>query len=128
VTVKFEHPYSSPTTDVTLRNPNLGDARQLSVYIRLKKSMSGVVVTYKSTPTTQKLLLTFRHLTKVKIDSLRTFISTSMGSEIKYTDHTSIVWRGYILSDPIEFVTQGRKGGSCIEISTVTFEFQGTKV
>lgn len=133
MSVSFQYPYTSPTLTLTMRNPDLGDSRQDDLYLSYGRSMNAVMYTYKYTPPAIKLLLIFRHLTKIKVDELISFLHQTSGKEIKYTDHNSIVWRGSISTDPNDIATYGTiptAGGSsdaCVEVSEITLEFEGVE-
>ena len=70
-------------------------------------------------------------------DSLcTTFLKAVVGADVDaildyqtYADPVKTVdtWRGKFISDPFEFETTGRHGTPCIEISTITLQFRGTK-
>jgi len=134
MSVKFEYPYASPTVELNLRNPDLGDSMQHDIKLQYGRVMNGNLFTYKYTPATKRLLMTFRHLTKAKVDELIDFLHQTSGREIKYTDYNNVVWRGAITTDPNEITTlgpvQGSDGSSaaCIEVSEITIEFDGEEV
>ena len=128
--IKFEYPYASPTVELNLRNPNLGDGQQQDIQLNYGRAMDGGVYTYKYSPALTKLLLTFEHLTKAKVDELIDFLHQTSGREIKYTDYNNVEWRCAISTDPNEINTTGSiptSGGSsdaCVEVSTVTLELE----
>jgi len=125
--IEFAHPYATPTLTVSLRNPELGDSLLIENRVQVRQDMSGDLHSFRRTPVSRRLLLTFIELSKPKVQELIDFITTSAGDEIKYTDYDSVVWRGYIMN-PAEFTTIGRKNGTCIEVSTITIEFRGSQV
>ena len=90
MSVKFEYPYASPTVELNLRNPDLGDSMQHDIQLQYGRAMNGGLYTYKYTPATRQLLMTFRHLTKAKVDELIDFLHQTSGRELKYTDYNSV--------------------------------------
>lgn len=126
--ISFQHPYASPTLTINIRNPNLGDSLLVENRTQVRRAMNGDLRSFTRTPVTRRILLTFEELSKAKVQELIDFLTTAAGDEIKYTDYDSVVWRGWIITDPAEFSTQGSKGGTCVEVSTITLEFKGSKV
>lgn len=126
--ISFQHPYASPTLTINIRNPNLGDSLLVENRTQVRRAMNGDLRSFTRTPVTRRILLTFEELNKAKVQELIDFLTTAAGDEIKYTDYDSVVWRGWIITDPAEFSTQGSKGGTCVEVSTITLEFKGSKV
>jgi hypothetical protein len=99
----LEYPYSgAPSSTVTLTSPVMGDSRQRMIHTRYKRSMSGKLYSYKSTPATTKALWRCLALTDAQIVSLRAFLKASSGEDIKITDHLSRVWQAKILNAPLE--------------------------
>ena len=126
--ISFQHPYAAPTLTVNIRNPDLGDSLLVENRTQVRRAMNGDLRSFTRTPVTRRLLLTFRELNKAKVQEIINFLTTAAGDEIKYTDYDAVAWRGWILTDPAEFTTQGSKGGTCVEVSTITLEFKGSKV
>ena len=126
--IEFAHPYVTPTLTVDIRNPELNDSLLVENRVQVRRAMNGDLRSFIRTPPTRRLLLTFVELSKPKVDELIAFLTTSAGTEIKYTDYDAVVWRGWIITDPAEFSTQGQKGNTCIEVSSLTIEFNGSKV
>jgi len=126
--ISFQHPYAAPTLTINIRNPNLGDSLLVENRTQVRRAMNGDLRSFTRTPVTRRILLTFSELNKAKVQELVDFLTTAAGGEIKYTDYDSVVWRGWIMTDPAEFLTQGSKGGTCVEVSTITLEFKGSKV
>ena len=119
---------------LSLRNPNLGDARKHNIQIRHGITMSGTVYTYKKTPSYSVLLLTFTGITKSKAEEAMDFFKEQSGNEITYIDQDSVSWEGRIITDPIEFKTlksipnSGSTGDECVETYEFTIEFSCVKV
>jgi len=126
--VIFKHPYAVPTTTLNVRNPQLGNSEQYNIKTQFHLAMDATVYSTIDTPVSKTLLLTFTHLTKAVVDSFIAFFKVSAGEIISYTDHDTNIWRGVIVNNPFEAATDGRKGGVCIEVSTVTIQFRGAIV
>lgn len=126
--ITFAHPYAAPTLNIQLRNPELADSELINIRTQVRQAMSGDIHSFRRTPATRNLLLSFTELSKPKVQELIDFLTTSAGDEIQYTDYSAVVWRGYILTNPAEFATIGHKDSTCIEVSTITLEFKGSKV
>lgn len=78
------------TLSVVLRNPELGDSRQLNLKTMLKQNMAGAIYTHKKTGTNSKYLLTFRTLTLAQKDALISFYGLHVGHSIKYVDYANV--------------------------------------
>jgi len=126
--VTFQHPYAAPTETLNLRNPNLGNSEQTEIRTQFRRAMDGDIHSYRRTAATKKLLLIFAEISKPNLQEVFDFIALSAGDEIKYTDHDAVVWRGYIVNEPVQSQTTSKKGGSCIEVNTFTIEFIGSVV
>jgi hypothetical protein len=104
--VTFAYPYSAPhTRTLTLRNPELGDARQLNIKTQAKQTMWGLFYTYKKTPATSKFVLTFTTLDLTEMLNLRSFHTWTIGQEIEYTDHNAVNWKVRMVSEPLVITT-----------------------
>lgn len=126
MSVTFQYPYTAPTLTLTLRNPELGDSEAVDIKTKYNISMNGDIHTIRHTPKNRRLNLTFHDIVKANVESFITFISTSAGSEVRYTDHMANVWRGYILTNPLDYTTERKiVRGTCIETYIVNIEFQG---
>lgn len=106
MSVILAHPFSSPTTTVTLRNPNLGDSDTMNLRTRFGTAMDGSLYGYRHRPINIRLLLTFEALKDADITSLITFIQTSAGQKIKLTNHDGKVYRGFLLNEPFELESE----------------------
>jgi len=126
--ITFAHPYAAPTLSVILRDPEYGDSTLVNVRTQVRQSMSGEIHSFRRTSATRDLLLTFSEISKPKVQELIDFLTTAAGDEIKYTDYEAVVWRGWLITNPAEFITNSKKDGTCIEVSTITLEFRGSKV
>lgn len=126
--ISFAHPQATPTLTINLRNPDLNDSLLIENRVQVRQAMNGDLRSFIRTPATSRLLLTFVELSKPKVEELIAFFITSAGAEIRYTDYDAVVWRGWLITDPAEFTTQGRKADTCVEVSTITLEFKGSKV
>jgi len=126
LSVEFGHPYATPTLTLELRNPELGDSEAIDVKTQFKIAMNGDIHSHRRTPENHRLLLSFTAITKALYEDMITFIETSVGDEVRYTDYNSDVWRGYILTNPLEGSTVRKiVDGTCIETYTFTIEYQG---
>jgi len=126
--ITFSHPYIAPTLSINIRNPELANSELVGIRTQVRQSMSGALHSFRRTPATRNLLLSFTELSKTKVQELIDFLTTSAGDELRYIDYNAVVWRGYILTNPAEFTTDGKKGSTCIEVSSITLEFKGSKV
>ena len=126
-----------PATNITLRSPDLGDSDSHNIKTRFRRSMSGVIHGYRYTPADSVLLFRWRHLNVTDRADLIAFLKATIAQEVDVTLSyqanaepiaATSVWRGKFISDPFEFETTGRHGGTCIEISTITLQFRGVRI
>jgi hypothetical protein len=104
--ITLAYPYTPPyTQQVDLRNPDLGDPRQLNLKTSLKQNMWGEYHTYKKTPTTSKLVLVFRALTRTEIAALKSFYTKWIGQTIKYIDPLTTTWQVRFVNDSLVITT-----------------------
>jgi len=122
MSVSFQYPYTTPTTTVTLRNPELGNNEQVDVKTMFKIAMDGSVHSHKRTPMNQRLLLSFKNLSKTDVENFLTFLGTSSGSIVGYNDHEAVLWKGIIFTNPIEATTTG--SDECSDTYDLSLEFQ----
>jgi hypothetical protein len=125
MTVSFGFPYAAPTTTIDLRNPDLGNIEALNVKTQFSQSMNGVLYSTRYTPAGRTLSLTFSSLTRAKMDEFQDFIVAATCQDVRYEDHDGNVWQGQIITNPNESVTTGPKDGTCIEVGTVSIQFEG---
>jgi len=98
----FAYPVGTPTTELELPGPALGDATIHQHKVKLHLSMAGTIVTTKRLPTAaDRLLLTFENLTITEYTSLATFISTANGRLFRYIGPQG-TWSCSALNNPIE--------------------------
>ena len=129
MSITFQHPYATPTLTLTLRNPELGDSLGLDIKTQFQIAMNGDIYSHRRTPANKALMLSFKNVTKAIVAELFTFIIASAGDEVKYTDYAAVVWRGYIVSNPIETAVETKViDGACVEFKTFLLQFKGSKV
>ena len=103
--ITLEYPYGSPTVSVTLPNPELQDSHTRELPIKIYRTVSGKVYTYKAGPRNDLLLMRFNKLKATERDALQAWIQYSYDYEIKLTDWLTRIWRGHVITNPIEFTS-----------------------
>lgn len=105
---------------ITLKNPTLGDSRQLNLKTSFKQSMSGAIHSNKQTVTSSKLLLTFSTLDGIECAALKSFYRNAIGQTVLYTDQDAVEWTGIIGSDSLQITTakDGCSYSAVIELIT----------
>jgi len=133
--MKFEYPYASPTQEVILRDPALGDSLQHNTQVRFAKSMDDTLYTYKYSPATRKWLWNFQAIRKSLKDEFLDFVKQSAGREIKVTMYDSTILRGRLSNiNPMEStsrrqISEGTASSDpCLEEYDITVEFEGEVV
>jgi len=129
LSITFQHPYTTPTLTLTLRNPELGDSEGLDIKTQFQITMDGSVYSHRRTPENKTLVLAFKNITKAIAAELFDFVLASAGEEVKYTDYHAVIWRGYIVSDPVETATETKIiNGTCVEVKTFVLQFKGAVI
>lgn len=120
--ITLYYPYDPPyTRTATLRNPILGDSRQLNLKTQIQQNMEGFIYTHVKTLTNNKLVLTFECLTRLKSITLRSFWESVLGYEFKYVDPVGVSWKVRMGNETM-VITTNRDGCSydaTIELLTV---------
>ena len=136
MSIKFEL-VSLPTTNITLRSPDLGDSESHDIKTRYRRAMEGTIYGYKFTPADNILLMRWQELNVTDRTDLRAFLMAVIAQEVDIellylalADPVADIqtWRGKFISNPFEFETRARKEGPCIEVSTITLQFRGNLV
>jgi len=94
--------FSCGGTDITLRNPQLGDTNTMVTGVSTRTTMDGSVYTWKRSVNPKRLLLNFIELTCGEIENFKTFVKTYAGEEITLTVLGN-TYTGYIINTPVEF-------------------------
>jgi len=127
----LQAPYDTPTYSIILKNPELGDNLILDTRSSFYKAMDGTTYGYKKTASLKKHRLQFIDLTRRGALELLAFCANAAGSFVKYTDSVGQVWRGLIITDPVEIITTGSGRGTVLErleANEVTLEFEGVLI
>jgi len=129
--ILLQAPYDTLTYSIWLKNPLLGDNLILNTQSIFYKAQDGSTIGYKKTPPLKKHRLQFDDLTRTNALELLAFCADAAGSLVKYTDVTSQVWRGIIITNPVEILTTGPGRGINSrrkEANTVILEFEGVLI
>ena len=124
----LQYPYTSPTSTVTLENPQRANIRAPSDHLRVYRSRGGVPYSYVNRGAFYRLEYTVPVDTRALHDSIITLLRTAAQEEIKVTDHNSQVWKVRSVINSIEFIEVGLPHGTCDEITTTTLLFRGLKI
>lgn len=126
--IAFRYPFNpTHTLEVELPNPILGDGDRFIGKASHKFSMDGTIRSYKLRPTFRVLTLTWSNLKDEICDSsttytepadLLSFIEQTVGLEVRFEDWLTNVWKGKIVSNPIEEVDG-------LNFHSLTLEFEG---
>ncbi len=119
-------------TTVTLRNPTLGNVERVNIKTQFRRSMSGDIHSFKKTPNSTVLTLNFSNILHADLLTFIDFLLESAGQVIAYTDHTGQAWTGYILTGPMDIVTQTHidnllSSDSCKQDYSFSLDFEGTR-
>lgn len=118
-TLTLTYPYVSPTTTLTLKNPDFGNSDSLQLY-RIDRHTHGrsrKIVSDDRWKTNETLELTMTNVCHVTTDAIVSFLNDSLGGEIGLLDWFGRQWRGIIVTPETDVITNS--GGWSI---TITFE------
>lgn len=122
---KLEFPPTSPTKTVILPPPILTNREELEPKRIQRFTRGGDIKTKRDAawPIIYTLRYKFEDLTDAQRSDMFDFIGTSLGREIKITDHEGREWTGIVINPNGEFINIFRDCGS-----TTEFDFRGTYV
>ena len=107
----MSYPVVTPTDTVTLNNPNLGNTIRLNTNSVTRKTLARETRAYKDSGWPNHITQLYNFSSIRNIDSsstlytLREFLETTAGLQIKIVDHNGDTWHGYITSPINEIVT-----------------------
>ena len=106
-TVLFEYPYTDPTTTLELRNPEFNDHRAIDLSRVQRYSRGKTLIVYRDPtwPKSFSISYSFTGLSITKKDEIMSFISISLGKEIKFTDYLTQVYK-CIITNPKDFLSE----------------------
>ena len=107
--VRLSYPTTSPTHILTLRGPELGNLDQQH-YTRIQReTRGGTLVVFSATdwPEREQLNLQFLGLTEAESQEVLTFLSVSLGKQIRLRDWEGRVWTVITLSPGSPIIRQG---------------------
>lgn len=91
---------------ITLPSPQMEDSETNYFGLTVGKAMSGHIYTYVQTPIRKILTMRFVDVDKTEKDDLESFLDSYIGSLIELTDWLGQNWEGYILTNPLEIVSE----------------------
>jgi len=124
----MDYPTTSPTSTVTLRNPEFGNVIRHNTNAENRNTLGGEFKSVKNAdwPNQTIQVYTFKELRDIDSSStlylFKAFLQTTAGLEMKVTDHNGDVWHGYIITPVTEIITEH---DNCSY--TISFEFLGIK-
>lgn len=123
-TVELAYPFVSPTSTLTLRNPQFNNKIVPKINRILRYSRGYSLVVYRDPVWLKQTIINwnFVALTKVEAEDALDFFLLTAGKEIKLTDFESRVYKG-ILLNPENPISQESKDACSY---TLKVDFQGT--
>jgi hypothetical protein len=103
---------------VTLRNPDLRDRQSIIMENDQRRTMSGRWRTYITTPLNIQWEWDFSAISREKTLAVISFVAQSAGKQITVIDHLNRTWKGYFLTDVMDFATVH----ICNNVFKLTFE------
>lgn len=124
-TTVLTFPFVSPTTTLTLRNPELGNQDTYQMRRIVNKTRGNTVrwLREQDWPKGVVRRMVFRGISRTLADQFRTFVYVSAGKLIGLLDYESIQWSGLITNPSEPIVEESRDCGY-----TFTISFEGSKV
>jgi hypothetical protein len=88
------------TTEINIRNPDIGDQIKMPMNVLMKRSMDGTKRLYKTGTVKKQLTLSFSQMNIPQRNVVEDFIIQNRGQLITYTDQYAEDWIGYLMQDP----------------------------
>lgn len=130
--ITLQAPCENPLYSIQVKDPELGDNIVLDTRSTFYKAMDGSTYGYKKTPALKKHRLNFTNLSRRQALELLAFCGNAAGRFVKYIDREAQVWRGLIMTDPVEVMTTGvgpgYVGTERYEANEITIEFEGVRI
>ena len=112
--VQLAFPVNSPTTTLELRAPVFGNRDRLSAQRINRLTRGGELKIYADPqwPNNHTLVMEFTALTDQQVEAYLQFVATTLGKEIKLTDHEGRDWQGVLTVPDEPVVRNSRKNNS----------------
>jgi len=119
--VTLFYPTSSPTLEIEIRAPNLGDRDRLTNDRIERESRGGTLQIFADPtwPKLQVLALQFTALTETEALTVQSFFVNTLGKTVGFTDWEGRTWHGVVMTPDEPFVRSRRN------IVDIAFEFEG---
>jgi len=103
----MSYPYTSPTTSLTLRNPQFGDRLEINQGVIHRETRAGDAKPVHASGwlETVNRAYSFQALTRTEVDALRTFLQTSLSDEYRIVDHLGETWKVITATEDLEIIT-----------------------
>lgn len=116
--------------NLELRKPDFGNQLTVDTQTNVGRLRSGKlrVVRGEFWPTLKIITMNYSVLTKTERDDLKSFLITSHGLEIDFTDWEDVDWTGIIVSDEVPLIAEGRGCPNDDAQYSAALRFMGVKV
>lgn len=124
-TMTLEYPTVSPTLSIELPAPLFGNREELQLTRIQRETRGGTLKTFSSDvwPKIRIFRYKFDSLTTAKIEEFFSFLSQTLGLQVRLTDHEGRQWDGFIVNNQGESAQFFRLCGK-----TTEFDFDGVEV
>lgn len=96
--------FAGQGTSLVLPSPKLGDKEHIDLRFNYKRMMDGTVRSYKTGNPIISLEFEFQNINRPKILEVVTFVRSTEGKIITYTDYNNLVQTGRLMNLPYDFV------------------------
>jgi hypothetical protein len=121
----IEGPYPNIQTTTVLPSPDWGDVNEPVATVKAMRTMDGTLYTYTHLKDQRRKCHWDFKLSRDKALELKAFLTCYFRTQIKITDHDSVVWIGFLQNNPFEFVGSEHApsfpGGETMDVS-IDFE------
>lgn len=120
-TTILQFPYTSPTTTLTIRNPELGDKFVSQSYRVQRYTRDNKLIVYRDPAWFQTRIfnMAFTGLSPQNKLDIMSFVRLSIGQYVSLTDYLSQTWKGLIIN-PDNPITQ--EGPNCLYTWKLDFQ------
>lgn len=120
--MQLRYPTASPTTIITIRDPQLGNGERVDTHAVIRRTRSGELKSVDNWHNNKVHSFSFSVLTRTERNDLESFLITTAGQEITLFFNSQL-WHGFIISPQTDIITE--KDDCSYEAA---FEFRGRRI
>jgi len=108
--VWFYWPFASASSELGLRQPDLGNIHEQNSLVVSRRMRGRGLVRFHSPPRRRAFILRFRYLTPAMAAAAKVFFDAARSSAMRYVDHDGLTWKAYLVPESLKFSETTRAG------------------